>query len=148
MSARNRIAALCIGLNAVVELGVGVVYFTASEIMPYHKAVLGVEWSQLAPGVRTMFVAFINAYGSAHFATGVALGTLVLIPMRQGLGWARWAALGVGFPVIGATAWVSSSLGRAVEGGPPWQGALVLLAFFMLGVALYQPTDAARQEIP
>jgi len=140
---RNKFAALCVGLNAIVEVGAGVVYFTAREVMPYHKEVLGVDWGQLEPGVRTMLVAFINAYGSAHFAVGVALGALVLFPMRQGQAWARWAALGVGLPVVGGTAYIAARLAFVTGAGTPWQGALVLLVLFVLGIMLFQPKAAA-----
>ena len=139
MTARNMVAALCVGLNAIVEVGVGVVYFTAAEVMPYHKAVLGVDWEQLEPGVRTMLVAFINAYGSAHFAVGIALATLLLFPMRRRERWARWAVLGVGLPVLGTTAYVSARLASLVDSGPPWHGALALLFVFILGVVAYEP---------
>lgn len=143
MSPRNRIAALCIGLNALVEIGVGVVYLVSREVMPYHKAVLGVGWDQLEPGVRTMLVAFLNAYGSAHLGVGLALAALVLVPMRKAQPWARWAALAVGLPVLGTTALVSFQLARIAEPGPPWRGALALFLIFLAGVAVYQPRAAA-----
>jgi hypothetical protein len=60
VSVRNGVAVVCIMLPTLVELVVGVMYFRAPEIMPYHKEVLGVEWSQLQPGVRIMLVAFVN----------------------------------------------------------------------------------------
>jgi hypothetical protein len=140
---RNRIAVLCVGLNAIVEVGVGIIYLTSREVMPYHKAVLGVEWAQLAPGVRTMLVAFINAYGSAHFSVGLALSALIVVPLRQGQAWARWAALAVGFPVLATTAYISAQLARVADPGPPWHGALGLLLLFLLGIAVFQPKAAA-----
>ena len=143
MSIRNVIATACIGVNAVIELGVGVVYVTAREIMPYHKEVVGVDWDQLEPGVRTMLLGFINAYGSTHFAVGVALSILLLGPMRQGQAWARWAVLCVGLPVVGGTAYIAARLASASGAGTPWEGALALLVLFVLGVALFQPKAAA-----
>jgi hypothetical protein len=128
----------CIALVAVVEVVIGIVYFTASEVMPYHKEVLGVDWGQLEPGVRTMLVAFINAYGSGHFAVGISLGALALIPMRQGHAWARWAVLAVGLPMLVTSAYISTYLASLVDEGPPWRGALAMLVVFMLGVALFK----------
>ena len=137
MTTRNKFSFFCIGIVAIIEMAIGIVYFTAGEIMPYHKEVLGVDWAQLEPGVRTMFVAFINAYGSGHFAVGISLGALVLFPMRQGQAWARWAALAVGLPMLATIAYISTHLAKLVDGGPPWRGAITMLVVFMLGVALF-----------
>ena len=138
MTTRNKLSLICVGLIAIVEAVIGIVYLTASEVMPYHKEVLGVEWEQLETGVQTMLIAFINAYGSGHFAVGIALGALVFIPMRQGHGWARWAVLAVGFPMLATTAYISSYLASLVDEGPPWREALTMLVVFILGVALFE----------
>lgn len=138
MTTRNKLALFCIAIIAVVEVAIGIVYFTASEVMPYHKEVLGVEWGQLEPGVRTMLVAFINAYGSGHLAVGVSLGVLALIPLRQGHAWARWAVLAVGLPMLATSAYISTYLASLVDEGPPWRGALAMLVVFILGVALFK----------
>jgi type II secretory pathway component PulF len=135
---------VCIAIPAVVEFGLGVVYFTASEVMPYHKEALGVEWSQLEPGVRTLLLTFVNGYGSAHLAVGIALTALLLFPLRQGQVWARWTILAIGFPVLGATAYLSTRLAMTTGAGVPWQGAVVLLVLFVVGVALADPKAAAR----
>ena len=142
VSLRNRIAMACIGIAAIVEIIVGVVYFSASEVMPYHKEALGVAWSDLQPGVRTMLVGLMNAYGSTHFGVGVALGILVLIPLRRGYTWARWAILAVGLPVLGATVYLASRLAFSTGARAPWGVSLVLLGLFLAGVALAKPKRA------
>ncbi len=138
MTTRNKLSFICIGLIAIVEVVLGIVYLTASEVMPYHKEVIGVNWGELEPGTRTMFIAFINAYGSGHFAVGIALGALVLIPMREGHAWARWASLSIGVPFLATSAYVSYYLASLVDEGPPWRGALTMLVVFILGAALFE----------
>ena len=91
-----------------------------------------------------MLVEFMNAYGSAHFGVGVALAILVLIPLRRGYFWARWAVLALGLPVLGATAWDSAHLAFTTGARTPWQTALVLLVLFLVGVALVNPKPAAQ----
>lgn len=145
MTLRNGIALTCIAIPAIVEIIVGVTYFSASEVMPYHKEVLGVAWSDLQPGVRTMLVGFMNAYGSTHFAVGVALLILVLIPLRRGHSWARWAILAVGLPVLSATVYLAARLPFTTGAQTPWRGSLVLLGLFLVGVALVNPKRAAHQ---
>jgi len=139
MSLRNGIALACIAIPAIVEIGVGVVYFTASEVMPYHEQVLGVAWSDLQPGIRTMLVGFINAYGSTHFGVGVALAILIAIPLRRGDSWARWAILAVGLPVLGATVYLAARLAFLTGARTPWLASGVLLALFLAGVGLVEP---------
>lgn len=139
MSSRNRIAFICIAIPALVEIGLGIIYFFASEAMPYHKQVTGMEWSALAPGVQLMLVSLVNAYGSAHFAVGAALIALLAVPLRRREAWARWATLAVGLPVLAATAWTSRQLAAATTADVPWLGALVLLVVFMAGITMYQP---------
>jgi len=144
VNSRNKLAFVCIAIPALVELGLGAVYFTASEVMPYHKEALGVGWSQLEPGVRTLLVTFVNGYGSAHLAVGIALTALLLFPFRQGQVWARWTILAIGFPVLGATAYLSARLAATTGTSVPWQGAVVLLVLFVVGVALADPQAAAQ----
>jgi hypothetical protein len=143
VSSRNRVAFVCIAIPALVELGLGVAYFTASEVMSYHQEALGVGWSQLEPGVRTLLLTLLNGYGSAHFAVGIALGALLLFPLRRGQAWARWAVLAIGFPVLGATAYLSARLAAVTGSSVPWQGAIILLLLLLVGVALVDPRGGA-----
>ena len=143
MSFRNRLAFVCIAIPALVELGIGVVYFTASEVMPYHKEALGVGWSQLEPGIRALLITFINGYGSTHLAVGIALTALLLFPLYQGQVWARWTIFAIGFPVLGATAYLSARLAMTTGANVPWKGAVVLLILFVVGVMLADPKAAA-----
>lgn len=138
----NKAAFACLLIPAIVEIGLGVVYLSASEVMPYHKQALGVEWSRLEPGVRVMLVTFVNGYGSAHLAAGIAMTALLLFPLRRREAWARWTLLAIGCPVLGGTAWLSARLAAATGADVPWQGAVVLLILFVVGIAR---VDAKRR---
>jgi hypothetical protein len=142
MNLRNKLAAICILLPTLTAFVVGIVYLRAPEIMPYHKEVLGVDWLQLQPGVRTMLVAFINVYGAMHVAVSIALGTLVLVPLRRDQQWARWGILAVGLPAIGSAAYTAVRLAFTTGAHTPWRLALVLFAMLLVGVALAKPKQA------
>ena len=136
VNSRNKLAFVCIAIPALVEIGLGVVYFAAPELMPYHEEALGVGWSDLEPGVRTLLITLLNGYGSAHVAVGIALCALLLFPFRRGQVWARWAILAAGFPVLAGTAYLAARLAASTGAHVPWPGALVLLLLFIVGVAL------------
>ena len=91
-----------------------------------------------------MLVGFMNAYGSTHFGVGIALAILVLIPLRRGHLWARWAILAVGLQKLGATAWGSAHLAFTTGARTPWQLGVVLLVLFLVGVALVDPKRAVQ----
>lgn len=139
MSYRNCVAYVCIAIPSLAELGLGVVYVTASKVMPYHQEALGADWTEFAPGIRALLITLVNGYGSAHFSVGVALSILLFVPLRQGHAWARWAILAVGFPVLGGTAFLSARLAERTGADIPWQGATILLLLFLVGVALADP---------
>lgn len=141
---RNKLAFACMGIPALVEVGLGILYLAASEAMPYHQEALGVAWAELSAGARALLLTLLNGYGSAHLATGIALCALLAFPLRRGEAWARWAILATGFPILAATAFLSWRLATTTGAGVPWPGAVVLLVVFLVGVALVD-TSALRR---
>lgn len=142
-SVRNRVALVCVGVPALVEVGLGVTYLGASDVMPYHREAIGADAATLGAGTRALLLTLLNGYGSAHLATGTALLALML-PLTRGERWARWAILAVGLPVLAGTTWLSWRLAHATGAGVPWQGALALLVLFLVGVALAAPASQPR----
>lgn len=139
MTLRHAIALVCLSVSALSEIGLGLVYVTASKPMSYHEEALGVSWSQIEPGSQAVLRTLLNGYGSTHLAVGVALALLLWVLLRRGLSWARWAILAVGLPVFGATVFLSHRLATLTGAQVPWPGALALLLVFLLGVALVDP---------
>lgn len=145
MSLRNGIALTCIAIPAVAMIVVGVTYFTASEIMPYHKEFLEVPWSELPPNVRAMLVGFLHIMGANQLTVGLALVLLVVIPLRRGDSWARWAILAVGLPLFSFTTLVATRISLSSGARTPWQLAVVLLVLFLVGIALVNPKPATQR---
>ncbi|MBL9130570.1 MAG: hypothetical protein JNG86_05185 [Verrucomicrobiaceae bacterium] len=139
MTLRNVVALICLSVCALSEIGLGLVYVTASKPMPYHEEALGIEWSQVQPGSQAVLRTLLNGYGSTHLAVGLALAVLLWALLRRGLSWARWAILAVGLPVFGGTAFFSHRLATLTGAQVPWPGALTLLLVFLSGVVLVGP---------
>ncbi len=144
MNIRQSIAFTCLVVPALSEIGLGLVYLTASQPMPYHREALATDWASFEPGVRALVLTLLNGYGSTHLAVGLAMSLLVGILFLRGQSWARWAILAVGLPVLGATAFLSHRLSAMTGAGVPWKGALALFATFLIGVVLADPSRFRR----
>ena len=133
MKLRVVIATVLNWLVAAVMFGTGVHYLASTEVMPYHKEVIGVPWAELTPGCRTLILTLMKGTGMVGVTAGVSLALLLAIPFRRHEGWSRWAIL-----VIGATVLVPMFLGAVrlrVETGAasPWWASAALLAILCLG---------------
>lgn len=93
MLLRKRVAFICFALSTFFLLATGVTYSVIPRIMPYHQAVIGVEWSAMTLGVQTMSRAFMRAAGAGFITAGLALTFILAIPYRKGERWARWGLL-------------------------------------------------------
>ena len=142
MNLRQSIALACLGVPALAEIGLGLVYLTASQPMPYHREALAADWASLEPGTRALVLTLLNGYGSTHLAVGLVMSLLIGVLFRCGHAWARWAMLAAGLPVLGATVFLSHRLATMTGAGVPWKGALALVAAFLIGIALAKPSGS------
>jgi hypothetical protein len=85
---------LPLGLYCLVGLGLmlqGVRYLGASELMPYHSAVIDAPWETLSSSYQTLLLGLLKGFGAGSFCVGIAILILSLIPFKVGAQWARWA---------------------------------------------------------
>ena len=136
MTGRVAIAA---GLNwvvAAVMFGVGARYLVSTQLMPHHMQILGVAWTGLTPGTRTLMLILMKGTGLVGVCTAVSLALLLAVPFRRHEVWSYWAIL-----VVGITALVPMLIGAVLvrlETGVavPWWPHVVLLAALALAFAL------------
>ena len=79
------------GLVALALVGQGVRYLFATQLMPYHQAVIETPWQELAPSYQRLFSGLLYGFGAGCLCVGAILACLVLGPLRQGDARARWA---------------------------------------------------------
>jgi len=123
---------------AFVGLIVGSLYLISEGITDYHKAVIGVDWSTLAPGVQTLLIILMKGTGVASFITGLSIAIFNIFPLRHGENWARWAIVCVGLsgllPMLAGAGYLAVTTGAP---SPWWLSAalvvLLLVAFFLSG---------------
>jgi hypothetical protein len=133
MRLRLLIATVLNWLVVAVMFGTGVYYLISTEVMPYHREVIGVPWAELAPGCRTLILTLMKGTGMVGVTGGVALAVLLAIPFRRREGWSRWAIL-----LIGATVLVPMLMGAVrlrIDTGAaaPWWASAALLVALGLG---------------
>ena len=136
MSTRMKIALVCYLLVAVATVASGLLYFLASEIMPYHQQVVGMTWDKIDPRFQKMFLAFMHGTGFVSLVQGLTVIVLILIPFRKGESWARWT-----IPAIILTAsvyllYITLNLKSSTQASTPWQFAAVTLFLGVAGLIL------------
>lgn len=142
---RNIFAFTLLAMPAVVEVGLGLVYGITSKPMSYHLLAMNADWSRFEPGTRALIMTLIKGYGSTHFSVGIAI-ILLLIQLKRGNLWAKWAIFIIGLPVLSATAYLSFRLALDTGAEVPWKGAVILLGMFIAGITLLDLKNLKRSN--
>ena len=136
MSLRLKIA---FGVNfciALVGFLIGSTYLVKTEITSYHKEVIGVDWSTLAPGVQKLLIVLMKGTGDAALVGAMSIAFLLLIPFRKKENWSRWAILIIGLalliPMLIGAIYLASTTGAS----SPWWMNLILMLLLILGFFL------------
>jgi hypothetical protein len=66
----------------VTTLGIGVVYFTRSEFMPYHAQAIQTDWSALSPGYQSFFLGLLKAVAAGQLIIGLATVLMSAMALR------------------------------------------------------------------
>jgi len=59
-------------LLGVGHLGVGLVYLTRGEFMPYHARAIQAEWSSLSPGYQGLLLGMMKGLAAGQIIAGLA----------------------------------------------------------------------------
>lgn len=116
-----------VGLGLMVQ---GVRYISASQLMPYHTAVIDVPWDSLGTDYQILFLGLLKGFGAGSFCVGLAITILALIGFRTGSAWTRWVT-----PVIAATytaALVYVTSFALLPGATPITVTAILLVFVIV----------------
>ncbi len=127
MSIGRKIATVLYGLFILVCLLFGIRYITAESLMPYHFEAIGMEWSELAPGLQALMGGFMKAAAAAFLTTAFAMTMMLAIPFRKGEAWANWVLLGTGAITSGIILLVSYGIHKDTGAATPWPVSLGVL---------------------
>ena len=145
MTVREKAACLCYSIPALVLLGFGVRYLTASEYMPYHAQGMGKDWEELTPQVQGVMLGALRGAGGGFLFTGVTLLLLLAVPFSRGERWAFRAvpALIILSALLGL--YTTLTLTLLTPAVAPWPLAIVMAALAVLGVLL-APRPSGRSS--
>lgn len=146
MPRKRKIALACYAIPTAIGTIYGIVYATASKLLPYHEQALGVAWHELEPRFQALFLAFLHVAGANLFAATLCLWFLLLVPFRRGDAWTRWAIPVVGAPLLGPPAYIGWRLAQSTGASSPWWLGLVCLGFLLLGLILTTEASKASTE--
>jgi hypothetical protein len=129
-------------LVVAVMLGVGVRYLLASEVMPHHRQILDVAWTDLTPRTRSLMLTLMKGTGLVGICTAVSLSVLLIVPFRAGESWSRWAILLVGAVALVPMLFGAIRVHAETGASSAWWPHVVLLA--CLALAFWLSGDAGH----
>jgi hypothetical protein len=136
MSTKSVVALACYLLVIFRLVAEGMLSLSGSKMMSYHRQIMGVDWSTLEPGVRTMLLAFCRLEGALMLATALLMGILLFVLFRRGEEWARWLGSGVGLVFLAPAVVVSMTLAISTDVATPWPGNTIAVMLLITGFLL------------
>jgi hypothetical protein len=145
MTNRERAAAACYLLPAVLLVAFGLRYSVASEFMPYHEAGMQRSWQELPPHERGVMLAALRGGGGGFLFGGVTILVLLAVPFRRGEAWA-YRALPALVGLSGALALHTAlTLTLLTPASAPWPAAVATIGLALAGFAL-APAPAPQRS--
>ena len=133
-NAGYRIAFGIYAINATFMLFTGLVCQFSDRFMPYHSAVIGKGWEELARNEKVLYVGMMRTEAAGFLASALAIAILLLIPFRRKERWASFAIFCVGVLEYLPTAVATYLVAQTSNGNPPW--ALMFAEIGSLCIAL------------
>ncbi len=136
----QRKAALVIYLViGVVDIILGVVYFTSDQFLFYHSQAVGASWEETDPGTQTLILALMKLAGGGWLALGLFTIALVLREFKHSSLLARWilpAGTLIFYLASLAATW---SVYRETGADSPWAPSLAVSVFSLIALVLDAP---------
>ncbi len=136
MTKRLQIASYCYAVSAVLLAAFGLYYLFTPRFMPYHAVAIGASWEELSPAYQVLFLGLLKVAGAGLLGSGVAMGVMLLIPLRAGVSWARWSIPLVGLLVGSPTLYATLSVQFSTPASAPWIAPALGLLLTVIGFLL------------
>ena len=136
MNMRMKLAFASHFLASVLLFSFGIIYILRPEFMPYHSVAVGMTWAEVGHPFQVLILALMRGFGSACLSIAILMFTLLLLPFRRGVTWARWAIPIGGLIVSSGTLYATSYVALNTPATPPLiapagGAALLVVGFFL-----------------
>lgn len=136
MTRREKGAAACYLLPALVLIAFGIRYSVASEFMSYHEAGMQRSWQALLPHEQGVMLAALRGGGGGFLFAGTTILVLLGIPFRRGHAWV-YKVLPLLVALAGATTLHTAlMLTLLTPASAPWPAALATIVLAGTGFVL------------
>lgn len=114
-----KLALVLFAVGGMSHIIFGIVYVTASELMPYHAQALNVDWNRLGENYKILFLAFIRLAGAGGLVAGLVNLTLVSYLYYRVESGMVWLLIASSFIFQSVTNYVVYSVYINTPGDPP-----------------------------
>ncbi len=136
---RTKIALAIYLIIGLVDLVLGIIYFTSDQFLSYHSQAVGTSWQEVGFGTQTLILALMRVAGGGWLALGFLTIAFALDALMTNSTLARWA-LPTGtvifyLPCLAAT-W---SVYRETGAQSPWAPTFGLIVMALLALLVDAP---------
>ena len=125
------------GCVALITLAMASVFLTASEFFPYHAVASGIDWVDVEPGLRTVFLAVFRVCGAGWLTVAIALALLIAFPFgRRDERWSYVAIPLLSLIFWGITFGTTVHVATTTPANPPWAGSLACIGLTLVSATL------------
>lgn len=123
----------------MIDIILGVVYFSSEQFLSYHAQAVGVSWQEVNTGFQTLILALMKVAGGGWCSLGFFTIVLALAAFRTGSAVARWA-LPTGTVTFYVASFVATWGVYQETGAPtPWGQSLAVIGFVLLALVIDAP---------
>ena len=142
---RTKIALAIYLIIGLIDLVLGVIYFTSDQFLSYHSQAVGTSWQEVDFGTQTLILALMRVAGGGWLALGFLTIAFALSTLMRSSTLARWL-LPTGtvifyLPCLAAT-W---SVYRETGAQSPWAPTLALIVFALVALLIDAPWSSRNR---
>ena len=136
---RTKIALAIYLIIGLINLVLGMIYFTSDHFLSYHSQAVGTSWQEVDSGTQTLILALMRLAGGGWLALGFLTIAFALGTFKTRSTLARWA-----LPTGTVIFWMASlaatfSVYRETGAQTPWAPSLGLILSALVALLIDAP---------
>jgi hypothetical protein len=122
---------------AVMTAGMGITFITAVEYFPYHQQISGIDWPQVQPGLKFVYLAVFKVCGAGAITVSLSMFLMIIFPfIKYDHRWSFYAIPTCGLVFWSITLATTLYVYITTDAATPWIASLscvgaTILAFII-----------------